>query len=289
MPGRKRGGSAAGAYGKAGRKKATRRSSTRYKMCPETDEGVVGIVDEHVAARAAATKKDLMGGEDTDDYLSDESEDVMLTSLKLKARSRGGTVEEREMASLATGSAVKGGGRQESSDEDSDSGEEEKEAGHVSKEGDGMPDPAKKRLSTIMHHLDALKEVGGPELTRCLVSGGAMEDYNKVMKKEGLVEIEESVRYRVEKIGRDVVFDHLKFSSALNAGLFVHKGLVMNMVASELRMEPERVTELRWAEWCAAVKKGLADRRNGCRNNLREEVKGKGRDSVRGFGFGVHG
>jgi hypothetical protein len=253
------------------------RSSKRGKHSSDTEEEGVDLLP----AYKNSTKKIGMARAGRGDYSSDESEDVTLTSLK--ARSRGGTVGEREAATNPAESAIarmplesaKMSIEEESEDDESGPDEELEPGASKRAGGNSAVDTTKVRMNKIIHHLGALNEVAGPELAQCLVSGGAMEDYNKVMKKEGLIEVEESLRLRVEKIGRDVVFDHLKFSSALNADLFTFNGVVMEMVVHSLRMDASRVNEVLWAEWCAAVKKGLADRRNGCRNNLREELRCK--------------
>lgn len=174
-------------------------------------------------------------------------------------------------------------GRRNSSEEEEDSTDSEDD-----NEGEELGDAAEadpshlredwspsKRFEGIVKDIKTLKKKWGPGvLAKKLRDTERLAKYSESMEENGVVETKDSLRVRVEKVGRDKVFDYVKFATALNVNLFTHSAVIMRMVCKELNMDTDDVDANRWAKMVRWVRKGLADRRNSTRSMLRTEVKG---------------
>jgi hypothetical protein len=163
----------------------------------------------------------------------------------------------------------------DSSDEDgSDEGEE---LGSAAETNPGrLPDDwsPTSRFEGIVEDIKTLSQKLGPDMAKKLRETDRLTKYGEFLEDNGVVETRVSLRVRVEKVGRDNVFDHVKFATAMNVDLFRHSGSVMRMVCKELNLEACEVDANRWAKMVRWVRKGLADRRNSTRSMLRTEVRG---------------
>jgi hypothetical protein len=103
---------------------------------------------------------------------------------------------------------------------------------------------------------------------------GTVKDYAQMLAQRGMVETSASMAELVQKVGRDKVFENVKFCTALNANLFQYKGCVMRTVCEALNISGRNVDALQWNEMFKSVRKGMANRRNSVRTGLRLEVQG---------------
>ena len=104
---------------------------------------------------------------------------------------------------------------------------------------------------------------------------GTVKDYAQMLAQKGMVETTDTLAERVQAVGRDKVFENVKFCTALNANLFQYKGCVMRTVCEALNISGRNVDVLQWNEMFKNVRKGMANRRNSVRTSLRLEVQGK--------------
>jgi len=98
--------------------------------------------------------------------------------------------------------------------------------------------------------------------------------YQEMMKEKGYIQSRRDDSSRVSKIGREVVYEYIKFVTIANVSKFEYGGIVMRIVAKEMNVPVDVLTNEWWAEMVSCVKKGIGIRRNGVRSAVRVAVKG---------------
>ena len=224
------------------------------------------------APRSSTTRKQLE--ERVKARLSEEMSDS--DSSSMEAMKENGREDH-----LASSEAGGGGARgllvredpESSEEEDSNNCEESdlsKDVGAAAVESDPSGLPEDKPSATS-------KQLDPNAAKKLKETGTALTNFSEMMEQDNVMVVEEtkvSLRVRVEKVGRDHVFDYVKFATAMNVHLFVHSGIVMRMVCRELHLEEDNVDANHWAKMVRWVRKGLADRRNSTRSMLRTEIRG---------------